>query len=356
MKHAHLLWVFIIIGFSGLLYLCWGILTPFVVSLVIAYLWSPVASFFESQWKCPRWIASLLLVVITIGILLSIILLLLPLIYHQVFNFIELAPNYKKFIDKQVTPFIMEKFGSVAPEYISYVKLSIAKLFGSGFDSIIVFVQKIWSSGFVIVDVLWFILLVPFITFYLIKDWDRMIFYIKNAIPIKRQRAVNLFFSDVNKMVTGVIRGQFNVCLIFAVYYTAALSVLGVNYSILLGITTGLVNFIPFVGVFIGLLASLVVVHLQFGSLKLLILTALVFGVGASIDSGFLSPKLVGKRVGLHPVWSIFSILLGGKLFGFIGMLIAIPLGATFAILVKIVLKYYYKSALYTSKKIRVNQ
>ena len=354
MKHTHLLWVFIIIGFCGLLYLCWGIFTPFIISLVIAYLWSPVASFIESRCKWPRWTISLCLVVITIGVLLFIILLLLPLIYHQVFNFIELAPNYKKIIDKQVIPFVIEKFGAVAPEYIAYIKSSMVGLFRSGFDSIIIFIRKIWSSGLVIVDLFWFILLVPFITFNLIKDWDRMIFYIKNAVPIKRKRAVNKFFSDVNKMVTGVIRGQFNVCLIYSVYYTAALSALGVKYSILLGITTGLINFIPFVGIFIGLLASLIVVYLQFGSLKFLILTALIFIVGASIDSGVISPKLVGKRVGLHPVWSIFSILLGGKLFGFIGMLVAIPLGATVAILIKIILKYYYKSELYTSNKVRV--
>ena len=355
MKHTHLFWVLGIIIVCGLLYLCWGIFTPFVVSLVIAYLWSPVACFAETQWKCPRWLISLCLVVVTIGILLSIMLILLPLIYHQVFNFIELAPNYKKIINKQVIPFITEKFGVIDPEYISYIKSSMGGLFSSGFDSIIIFIRKIWSSGFVIVDLLWFILLVPFITFNLIKDWDRMIFYIKNAVPIKRQRAVNQFFSDVNKMVTGVIRGQFNVCLIYAVYYTAALSMLGVNYSILLGITTGLVNFIPFVGIFIGLLASLVVVYLQFGSLKFLLLTALIFIIGTSIDNGFISPRLIGRRVGLHPVWSIFSILLGGKLFGFLGMLIAIPLGATVAILIKIILKYYYKSELYTSNRVKVS-
>ncbi|NRA74194.1 MAG: AI-2E family transporter [Rickettsiales bacterium] len=356
MKQTYLLWTFVTLGLCGLLYLCWGIFTPFVVSLVIAYLWTPAASFIESKWQIPRWIISLGLVAITIGILLSIILVLLPLIYYQVFNFIQLAPNYKQFINQKVIPFAMEKLGSIAPEYISYVKTSIANLFSASFESIIGFVKKIWSSGFVIVDLLWFILLVPFITFHLIKDWQKITTHIKKAVPVAKQNFVNQISSDINHMITGVIRGQFNVCLIYAIYYTIALSILGLNYSVLLGITTGIVNFIPFVGIFIGWLAALIVTLLQFGSLKASLLTTSVFVLGVALDNGFISPRLIGKRVGLHPIWSIFFILFGGKLFGFIGMLIAIPLGASLMILMKIMLKFYYKSNLYSVKKIKVKR
>jgi len=146
------------------------------------------------------------------------------------------------------------------------------------------------------------------------------------------------------------------VCVIWAIYYTVALSLIGLNHSVFLGITTGLVTFIPFVGFFMAFLSALIVAYLQATSLKFVILTALVYGVGGLFDSGFVSPKLVGKTVGLHSVWSIFAILLGGKLFGFVGMILAIPCGATIGLLIKMLLKFYYKSALYSSKKIKVKR
>jgi predicted PurR-regulated permease PerM len=351
MKHLNTAWLLIVLAFCGFLYLGWGIFTPFVVSLTIAYLWSPIVYFIEKKWKWPRWLISLCAVSVTVGVLLSIILLLLPLIYHQVINFIELAPHYKSFIDQKLVPVVIEKFAAIAPEYTDNVRSSVAELFGSGFSSIVIFIKKIWSSGFVIVDLLWFMLLVPFITFHLIKDWHKLIFSIKNAVPMERQLVVQQFFSDVDNMVSGVIRGQFNVSVIWAVYYTIALSLIGLDHSVFIGITTGLVNFIPFIGILMALLAALIVAYLQFASIKFVVLTALVYMLGGLFDSGFLSPKLIGRRVGLHSVWSIFAILLGGKLFGFIGMLIAIPCAATVGLLTRMVLKYYYKSELYAPKK-----
>jgi predicted PurR-regulated permease PerM len=354
MKQSHIVWL--LVGFLcfGFLYLSWGIFTPFVVSLVISYLWSPVISFMEKQWKVPRWLISLWLVLVTVGILLSIIIVLLPLIYNQVLDFIELAPHYKKFIDQKIIPVIVEKFGTIAPDYTAHIKVSTAELFGSSFNSIVVFLKRIWSSGFVVVDLLWFMLLVPFITFHLMKDWNSLLFYVKNAVPIERQRLVQKFFSDANDMISSVIRGQFNVCVIWAIYYTAALSLIGLDHSVLLGITTGLINFIPFVGFIIAFSAALIVAYLQFTSIKYIILVVLVYCSALLFDNGFLSPRLIGKRVGIHSVWSIFAILLGGKLFGFIGMLVAIPVGATIGLLVKMILKYYYKSDLYNTKKSKV--
>jgi len=331
-------------------YLCWGMLTPFVISLAIAYLWSPLVSFIESKWNLPRWIIALGFVVLTVGILLSIILVLMPLIYHQVLNFIELAPHYKDFIDRKVMPLVVEKLGAKMPDSIQYIRSSMVDLANSSFDSIIVFIKKIWTSRVVIVDLLWFMILVPFIVFHLIKDWSVVTFHIKNSVPVKKQRIVHQFLSDLDNMISGVIRGQLNVCFILAIYYTTALSLIGLNYSVFLGMTTGLVSFIPFVGFSLGFLSSLIVAHLQVGSPSILLLTALVFLVGGALDTGFISPKLIGKRIGLHPVWIIFSILVGGKLFGFAGMFIAIPCGATIGIIIRMVLKHYYKSELYISR------
>jgi predicted PurR-regulated permease PerM len=356
MKQSTLAWIAIVCGLFLFVYFCWGVFTPFVISLTIAYLWSPVASLFEKKLRIDRWIIASLLVIITVAVLLSIVLVLLPLIYHQVVNFIELIPQYKQFIEHKIMPVIAKHLGGLSPEYLSLIKESIADLFGSGLTSLALFIKKIWSSGFAIIDVLWLVLLVPFITFHFIKDWDSLLFRIKNLVPIERQRIVQQFFADVDRVISGVIRGQFNVSIILGLYYTVALSLVGLEYSTLLGITTGIVNFIPFIGLIASACAAAVVAYSQFASIKYVLLTLLVYVVGAVFDGGFLSPKLIGRRVGLHSVWSMFAILLGAKLLGFIGMVIAIPCGATIGLVIKMVLKHYYKSKLYATKNIKVKR
>jgi predicted PurR-regulated permease PerM len=354
MKQINIAWIAIVCGFSLFVYLCWGIFTPFIVSLTIAYLWSPVASLFEKKLRIDRWIVASLLVVITVAVLLSLVLVLLPLIYHQVLNFIEQIPQYKEFVENNLMPRIAKSLGILAPEYLSLIKKATTDLFGSAITSLGLFMKKIWSSGSAIIDVVWLVLLVPFITFHFIKDWDSFLFNIKNAVPIERQRVVQQFFVDVDRVISGVIRGQFNVSIILGLYYTIALSLIGLKHSMLLGITTGLVNFIPFIGLIASACAAAIVAYSQFASMKFVLLTILVYVAGAVFDGGFLSPKLIGRRVGLHSVWSMFAILLGAKLFGFIGMVIAIPCGATIGLVIKVILKHYYKSKLYATKNKKV--
>lgn len=344
---SQFLWLLITFILCGIVYLCWGILTPFVLSIAISYIVSPVATFLESKVKLKRWLVALILVTFIFGILLAAAIVILPLIYHQALIFIQYTPRYKTILDEKIMHTITTYLGNIDQVYIDKISAASVNLMMKGFDNIVTFLEKIWSSGFMIVDFLWLLVLVPFITFHMIKDWRPILIHAINSIPKKKQKATRKLFADLSEVIAGAVRGQFNVCIILALYYTVALSAFKINYSILLGVTIGIMSFIPFVGTVVGMLASIIVAYLQFGTLHIVAYVLGIFTVGSLLDNGVISPHIVGRRIGLHPIWIIFSILLGGKLLGFAGTFLALPLGAVVGVLARNILGMYYKSTLY---------
>lgn len=344
---SQFLWLLIAFVICGIVYLCWGILTPFVLSIAISYILSPVAAFLESKLKLKRWLVALILVTFIFGILLAAAIVVLPLIYHQALIFIKYTPQYKTILDEKIMRAITEHLGNIDAVYLDKISSASVNLMMRGFDNIVSFLEKIWSSGFMIVDFLWLLVLVPFITFHMIKDWDPILTHMINSIPKKKQKVTRKLFTDLSEAIAGAVRGQFNVCLILALYYTVTLSAFKINYSILLGVTIGIMSFVPFLGTVVGMLASIMVAYLQFGTFNIIAYVLAIFTVGALLDNAVISPHIVGRKIGLHPIWIIFSILLGGKLLGFAGTFLALPLGAVAGVLVRDLLSLYYKSAFY---------
>jgi predicted PurR-regulated permease PerM len=353
MYRTQAIWLLIVVGLAALVYACWGMLTPFIISLAVSYILYPVTTFLEKHLHMSRWIIALILVVLILGILLTAVLIIAPLIYNQTLSFIKFAPYYKGVIDQKIAESITKYVPNIAPEYIAKIRSESLKLLATGFDNMIRFLGTIWSSGFILINLVWLIFLVPFITFNMIKDWDRILFYTIQAIPKSKQKAVRKLFLDIDYTIARVIRGQFNVCLILSVYYTLALTLLGLNYSILLGISTGVLSFIPIIGPFAGFIMSMIVGYLQFNTLASLGYISAIFGCGVLLDNTLVSPNIIGKKIGVNPLWVVFSILLGGKLFGFVGILLAVPLSAVAGVIVKNMLAFYYKSNLYDMQRTR---
>jgi predicted PurR-regulated permease PerM len=352
MHRTQVTWLFIMAGLAALIYACWGMLTPFVISLAVSYILYPITAFLEKHLHMSRWIIALILVAFIVAVLLTIILVIAPLIYRQTISFVHLAPHYKGVIDNKIAQAITKYVPNIAPEYIEKIRIESFKLLTAGLDNTVQFLGTIWSSRFVLINLVWLVVLVPFITFYMLKDWDRILFYAINAVPKNYQKAVRKLFVDIDYTVARVIRGQFNVCLILSLYYTIALTMLRLNYSILLGILTGVLSFIPIVGPFTGFVISMIVGYLQFNTAASLGYISGIFAFGIMLDSTLISPNIIGKKIGLNPVWMIFAILLGGKLFGFAGILLAVPLAAVAGIIVKNALAFYYKSSLYDRRRI----
>jgi predicted PurR-regulated permease PerM len=191
------------------------------------------------------------------------------------------------------------------------------------------------------------VVITPLVSFYLLRDWDRIVERIDAYLPRGSAPAIHDQFGKIDRTLAGFIRGQATVCLILGAFYAVGLSLVGLEFGLLIGLGTGLISFIPYFGMMVGLAVGISVALAQFSGLGSVALVAAVFAVGQVAEGNFLTPKLVGDRVGLHPVWVIFALLAGGTLFGFTGILLAVPAAAVIGVLVRFTLESYRDSRLY---------
>jgi predicted PurR-regulated permease PerM len=206
----------------------------------------------------------------------------------------------------------------------------------------------VWSGGSALVSVFSLIVVTPVVAFYLIYDWHKMIRVADSWIPIHQRGTVHGLAREVDGAIAGFVRGQSAVCLILGTFYAIALTLSGLNFGLLIGLISGLITFIPYVGSMTGLILSLGVAVAQFWPDYTWIAMILgIFLLGQFLEGNVLSPKLVGESVGLHPVWLIFALLAFGYLFGFVGLLVAVPLAATIGVLARFALRRYLESSFY---------
>ena len=214
------------------------------------------------------------------------------------------------------------------------------------------FLRSLWSGGRALVSLFSLVVVTPVVAFYLIYDWHRMIRNVDSWIPIQYRDTVRELAREVDAAIAGFVRGQTAVCLILGSFYAVALTLTGLNFGLLIGLISGLITFIPYVGSMTGLVLALGVAVAQFWPAYGLILIVLgIFLVGQFVEGNVLAPKLVGESVGIHPVWLIFALLAFGYLFGFVGLLVAVPLAATIGVLTRFALRHYLQSSLYTGEE-----
>ena len=344
--NRYIIWLAIFLAVFVVLYLSRQILMPFAVSLIISYMLSPVALKLEKKLGLSNIFVSALLIFILLLIFFSLWLLLIPLIYDQITHFIDNVPKYREFVNKSVVSVIIEQVKKVNVAYVSKVQDKLGSIIQLILGDLVLFIQKIWQSGFVFISFLSMIVLVPLISFYLLKDWGAMTGNMMDLVPKTKKSMIKDLVHEINNSLAGFFRGQLNVCFILSIYYALALLFVGLNFGVFIGITTGILSFIPFLGLLGGFMISLLIAFFQFKSWYGVIAIIIVFLLG-NILEGIIAPKIIGKRLRLHPVWVIFFVLLGGSLFGIIGMLLAVPCGAIIGILVRFSIRSYYSSRLY---------
>jgi len=210
--------------------------------------------------------------------------------------------------------------------------------------------QGIFDGGVAIFNVISLLVITPIVCFYLLRDWDILVEKIDSWLPREYSDQIREVLVEIDKTIARFVRGQMTVGLLLAVIYSVGLTMVGLDFGLLVGILTGLLSFIPYFGMFIGLLTASAISFFQFGDLVSILLVVVVFVLGQIIESVFLTPKLVGGAVGLHSVWVIFSLMAGGALFGFIGVLLAVPFAAIIGILMRFFLAQYLASAVYIGK------
>ncbi len=207
--------------------------------------------------------------------------------------------------------------------------------------------SSVWSGGLALVNLISLIVITPVVTFYLLRDWEKLVRRVDGWLPREHAEAIRSVVREIDDSLAGFARGQAIVCLFLGSFYAIGLSIVGLDFGLVVGIAAGILSVVPFVGTIGGFVVSIGLALLQFSDWRWVAATAAVFLLGHLIEANFLSPKLIGDRVGLHPVWIIFALLAGGALLGFVGVLLAIPAAAAIGVLARFALKRYLESPVY---------
>ena len=325
-----------------------AILLPFIAGMALAYLLDPVADRLE-RWGLPRVAATAVILFGFLFLFAAALLGVIPVLIQQTAQFLERLPGY---IERLQALFLYE--GSLLRRLIGQPSETITEnlntVLSEGAGVAAGLLAGIWSGGRALVDVVGLFVVTPVVAFYLLLDWDRMVARVDALAPRDHLGTIRQIARDIDAAVAGFVRGQGTVCLLLGLFYGIGLTVLGLNFGLLIGLFAGLISFVPFVGSIIGLLLSMGVALMQFwpeGEFVRLALVAGVFFAGQFIEGNILQPKLVGDRVGLHPVWLMFALFAFGSLFGFTGLLVAVPASAALGVLVRFAIARYEESDLY---------
>jgi predicted PurR-regulated permease PerM len=324
-----------------------AILLPFVAGIALAYAQAPVADRLE-RLGINRTVAALLIVGVMVLALVAAVVLLVPLLLHQGSAFISNVPGYLKRVQEIVVDpdFPLLKWLGIADSN------AVSEIVSKVATWLLGFASSIWTGGVALVSFASVLIVMPVVTFYLISDWHKMIATVDGWIPLRQRETVRQLAREIDAVIGGFIRGQLVVCLVLGVFYATALMLAGLEFALLIGLVAGLISFVPYIGSMTGLMISVSVAIAQFWpDWHRVAIVLAIFLFGQFIEGNIIAPKLVGERVGLHPVWMIFAMFAFGYWFGFVGLLIAVPLAAAIAVLFRFGLRRYRASPLYTGEK-----
>lgn len=334
------------------LYVFSAILLPFVAGMVLAYFLDPVADRLE-RLGLSRLMATVVILITFLVVLVLAFVVLVPVLATQMADFARKLPEYLTRLQSLVTSFdprwLEQKFGVNA----NGLRDGLSSLLTSGFGLLSTVFTSIWSSGVALVSVVSLFVVTPVVAFYMLLDWDRMVAVVDSWVPRDNVETVRAIAADINSATAGFVRGQGTLCLVLGAMYATGLTLTGLNFGILIGLFAGLISFIPYVGSLTGLVLAVGVAFVQFWpDWTMVVAVACVFFVGQFIEGNILQPRLVGKSVGLHPVWLMFALFAFGALFGFVGLLIAVPASAAIAVLVRFAIARYLESPLYKGRAV----
>jgi len=341
-------WILATVLAVFLLWLLRGILLPFVAGAAIAYMLDPVADRLERGGMNRLAATSAILAIFVLCFVLAVVLI-APVLGRQIGNLIENLPEYaaalQRFVSQRAPQILERAFGMNEQE----MEEALAGLVAPGARWTGTLLSSLWSGTGALLNLVSVLLVSPVVAFYLLLDWDKMMKEIDDWLPRRHLGTLRQIGRDIDLAIAGFVRGQGTVCLLLGTFYAVLLTVVGLNFGLLIGFGAGLVSFIPYVGTVLGFVASVGVALFQFWPDWPWILAVIgIFALGQFIEGNILHPKLIGSYIGLHPVWMMFALFAFGYLFGFVGVLLAVPLAAVIGVLIRFALSVYTQSPFYT--------
>jgi putative permease len=339
-------WSVFLLVFGGFVYLVSDTLAPFMVAFVFAYLLQPVIESNCQRFKLPKWLVTLGIFTMFLSGFVAIIVLLVPIIYQQIAVFVTKIPKYKSNFESGIANW-SEQLNEINPDLGNKVTQSANSFIESAFSLFASFANHIWHYTLATINFFTIVALVPIILYYFLRDWSKIVNSIESVLPMRGKSKVREIFTSINELLSAYIRGQLNICMMLAFYYVLGLNLIGLDLALLLGIISGFLIIIPFIGAMISFLLVMISCYFTFGSGMELFYVVILYVVGHSVEGYILAPKIIGDRIGLHPVWIIFSVFAAGSVFGFMGVVFAIPIAGVIKVLLSHLIDYYKSSNMY---------
>ena len=340
-------WLLAAVVFIAFVYVFSSILLPFVAGMVLAYFLDPVADRLE-RLGLSRTAATLVILFAFIVGFTLVLMILIPVVATQLADLIGRMPDYIARLQDFVTSIDESWLERVSGMDMESLRSGINNLLTQGAGFLTTLFESIWNSGRALVDIAGLFVVTPVVAFYMLLDWDRMVAKVDSWVPRDHVDTVRQIANDINRSTAGFVRGQGTLCLVLGILYAIALTATGLNFGLAIGLIAGLISFIPYVGSIVGFGLSMGVALVQFWpQWPWILVVAGIFFAGQMIEGYILQPRLIGRSVGLHPVWLMFALFAFGYLFGFVGLLIAVPAAAAIAVLIRFALDRYLASPLY---------
>lgn len=320
-----------------------AVLGPFVLGIVVAYFLDPAVDAVERRGMGRTGgTFSILFLFITLSAL--VVALIVPVVQVQLLSFVDALPGYIETLRRLVEPYLND-----LREHIEIVPAEVLQqeVGGQLKEKAPALVRALFQSGMAIVDLFSFLFIAPIVAFHMLRDWDKMVSTVEGWVPRRHVETVRGLAGQIDTAISGFVRGQAIICLLLGAIYAGALTVYGLNFGFVIGLAAGILSFMPYVGTVCGFVAAMLVAYVQFsGDTSALAAVAAIFAAGQFIEGNFLTPRIVGGRVGLHELWIIFALLAGGSIAGFTGLLLAVPVAAVIGVLTRFFIGRY-KSSLY---------
>lgn len=330
-----------------LVYLLAPVLTPFMIAALLAYLGDPLTDALEDRGM-SRTLAVVVVFTVMTLLFVAVFLLLLPTLQNQLAQLIRALPGYGRLLQEQFIPWLQNSWGvDLSQLELSSLTSWLGGNWGEASDIAAQVVKYVTASGTAFLGWVANLVLIPVVGFYLLRDWDRLVAGIDHLLPRAWHPTLAHLAKESDEMLSAFLRGQLTVMVSLGVIYAVGLWLADVRFALLIGMLSGLVSFVPYLGFIIGIVVASVATLFQTPDVMALLPVFAVFAVGQAVEGMVLTPLLVGDRIGLHPVAVIFAILAGGQLFGFMGVLLALPVAAVIAVIVRDLHRRYLDSEVY---------
>ena len=346
-------WMVLFAALLLLIYLLRPILAPFLFAAILAYICSPIVDKLSRHVlgrlnsRLARTLGSILVMLMLIGIFIALLLVVVPLLQKELLLVVQRVPTYLNTVRERLDPWLLQHFGVSLNIDIAQIQAIATEHWKTATNYLGPLLLSVSSHGLALLGWMINLLLVPVVLFFLLRDWHVLVAKIAELLPRRWFAKTSTIAHEIDLVLAEFLRGQLSVMLLMSAFYAGGLWLAGLELALPIGLLAGLLGFVPYVGIATGIVLALLAAALQFTSLSQVVPILVVFGIGQVLESMLLTPFLVGDRIGLHPVAVIFALLAGGELFGFTGILLALPVSAAIAVGLRHIKRSYLASNTY---------